>query len=138
MAIKFSLIKVSKAERSGGGKSLIHRDKNDFIIRMRASYKKDSLGQINFKKLMEVAKFRGVEFRRGDDDKFYVGDRAKIIADLDKQIASAKGEQLEALKAQKEFIGQFKDGNFWNISAKDMELPENLEMLLELNNNGCL
>lgn len=138
MSIKYVLLKVSKSQRSGGGKNLVHRDKNDFIIRMRASYKKDSLGQQNFKKLMDVAKFKGLEFRRGDDDKFYVGDRAKILADLNKQLESASGDKKDMIRAQIDFISQFQNGNFWNISAKDMELQENLDMLLDLNNNNCL
>ena len=137
--IKFSIVKVAKAERSSGGKNLVKRDKNDFIFRLRSAYKKDSQGQINYKKLMSVAKFKGVENRTaGENGVVYCGDRVKILADLDKQIAQAKGEQLEALKKQKEYLGQFKDGVFWDITAKDFELVENLEMLLDINNNGAL
>lgn len=136
--INFKIVKVNKAERSGG-RSLVKRDKNDFIIRLRSAYKKDSLGQQNYKTLMDAANFKGLESRTADENGvIYVGDRIKIIADLKKQIENASGEVLEALESQLEFISQFKDGRFWEITAKDMELQENLDMLLDLNNNGCL
>lgn len=138
--INFNMIKVSKAERSGGGKNLTKRDKCDFIIRLRSAYKKDSLGQANYKSLMEVAKFRGLENRtNGENGVVYVGDRNKIIADLDAQLEQATdNDVIESLKAQKAFINQFIGGKYWEITAKDMELQENLQMLLDLNNNGCL
>lgn len=136
--INFNL-RIAKAERSYGGHNLVKRDKDDFIIRLRNAYKKDSLGQMNYKKLMEVAGFRGLENRTsGENGVIYVGDRAKIMADLEAQIAVAEGDELDSLTAQKEFLGQFVDGRFWDITAKDMELTENLEMLLDLNTNGCL
>lgn len=136
--INFNL-KVVKAERSYGGHNLVKRDKDDFIIRLRNAYKKDSAGQANYKKLMKVAGFRGLENRTaGENGVIYVGDRSKIMEDLEAQIAVAKGDELDKLTAQKEFLGQFVDGRFWDITAKDMELAENLEMLLDLNTNGCL
>lgn len=137
--IKFNTIKVVKAERGHGGKNLLKRDKKEFIFRLRSAYKKDSIGQANYKQLMSVAKFKGIENRtNGENGCLYVGDRVKILADLDKQIASAKGEQLEALKQQKEYLAQFDGTKFWDITAKDFEIQDNLDMLLDLNTNGVL
>ena len=127
--IKFNTIKVVKAERAHGGKNLVKREKSDFIFRLRSAYKKDSIGQANYKQLMSVAKFKGLENRtNGENGVIYLGDRVKIMADLDKQIASAKGEQLEALKQQKEYLVQFDGNKHWDISAKDFEIRDNLEM----------
>lgn len=137
--IKFNTIKVIKAEKGHGGKNLVKRDKSEFIFRLRSAYKKDSIGQANYKQLMSVAKFKGIENRtNGENGVVYLGDRVKIMADLDKQIASAKGEQLEALKQQKEYLAQFDGTKHWDISAKDFEIQDNLDMLLDLNNNGVL
>lgn len=137
--IKFNCVKVIKAEKGHGGKNLVKRDKSEFIFKLRSAYKKDSEGQKNYKELMSVAKFKGIENRTGGENGVvYVGDRAKIFADLDKQIATAKGEQLEALKQQKEYLAQFDGTRFWDISAKDFEIKDNLDMLLDLNENGVL
>lgn len=138
--IKFNMVKITKAERSGGGrKNLIKREKADFIIRLRSSYKKDSEGQKNYQRLMSVAKFKGIENRtNGENGVIYVGERSKILADLDSQIAKATGDAKKALEEQKAFISQFDGVKFWEITAKDMELTENLEMLLDLNTNGVL
>ena len=139
MAILFSAVKVSKAERATGGKNLIKRDKVDFIIRLRSAYKKDSLGQQNYKTLMGEAKFRGVENRtNGENGVIYVGERSKILADLDSQIAKATGDAKKSLEEQKAFISGFDGTKFWDITAKDMELTENLAMLLDFNKNNCL
>ena len=136
--IKFNL-QVNKASRSGGNKNLISRDKSEFIIRLRSSYKSGSVESLNYKKLMDVAKFKGIENRScGENGVLYVGDRVKIFEDLNNQIATASGDELENLKKQKEFLNQFVDGNYWNITAKDMALSENLDMLLDLNENSCL
>ena len=136
--IKFNNVKVVKVARLGGSK-LEKREKADFIIRLRSSYKAGTLGHANFKSLMDVAKFKGIENRTaGEAGVVYVGDRDKIIADLDAQISRASGEALEALKAQKEFLSQFDGTKFWEITAKDMEAQENLDMLLDFNNNNCL
>ena len=140
MAIKFSAVKITKVARLGGGKSLTPRLKTDFIFRVRSAYKKDSIGQAHFKTLMEVAKFKGVENRTaGENGVLYMGDRSKILADLDAQIeATTNEEELKALKEQKEFLSQFNGDKFWEITAKDMEADENLQMLLDINTNNCL
>lgn len=137
--IKFSAITVKKAEKGHGGKNLIKRDKSEFIFRLRSAYKKDSEGQKNYKQLMSVAKFKGIENRtNGENGVIYVGDRVKILADLDNQIGKATGEQKEALIQQKQYLSQFDGTKHWDISAKDFEIKENLDMLLDLNNNGVL
>lgn len=140
MAIKFSAVKITKVARLGGGKSLTQRLKTDFIFRVRSAYKKDSIGQANYKTLMEVAKFKGLENRTaGENGVLYMGDRAKILADLDAQIeATTNEEELKALQEQKAFLGQFNGDKYWEITAKDMEADENLQMLLDINENGCL
>lgn len=137
--IKFTQVKIVKVARSGGGHNLTKRLKTDFIIRLRSSYKTGTLGHTNFKALMDVAKFKGLENRtNGEAGVIYVGDRAKILADLKKQMERASGDVLEALKQQEEFINQFDGERFWDITAKDMEAQENLAMLLDFNENGCL
>lgn len=137
--IKFNTIKVVKAERAHGGKNLVKREKSDFIFRLRSAYKKDSIGQSNYKKLMEVAKFKGIENRSaGENGVVYVGDRVKIFTDLDNQISKATGEQKEALIQQKQYLSQFDGTKFWDITAKDFEIQDNLDMLLDLNTNGVL
>ena len=60
------------------------------------------------------------------------------MEDLDRQIGKATGERKEALIQQKQYLSQFDGRKHWDISAKDFEIKENLDMLLELNNNGVL
>lgn len=137
--LNLSLIKVSKAERATGGKNLIKRDKADFIIRLRSAYRKDSVGQQNYKKLMSEATFKGIENRTsGENGVIYVLDRAKITEYLNTQLKTASGDSKEQIEKTLEFLGNFDGEKFWDITAKDMELDENLAMLLEYNKEGLL
>lgn len=137
--LNLSLIKISKAERATGGKNLVKREKSDFIIRLRSAYKKDSIGQQNYKKLMSEATFKGVENRTsGENGVIYVLDRSKITTYLEKQLATASGDSKEQIEKTLEFLGNFDETKFWDITAKDMELEENLAMLLEYNKEGLL